>query len=86
MKWTSIAAIYLLFWVMSAFVVMPFFGRKTGDEDHPVMKGHADSAPHNFQPQQIIKWTTFVATTCFGLYYANYVNGWIGASLFGIAR
>ena len=27
MKWTSILAIYLLFWVLSAFLVMPFHVR-----------------------------------------------------------
>ena len=31
MKWQSIVAIYILFWVMSAFVVLPF-GVRTHDE------------------------------------------------------
>lgn len=31
MKWTSILAIYALFWVLSAFLVMPF-GLRTHDE------------------------------------------------------
>jgi predicted secreted protein len=78
MQWTSALAIYLLFWVMSAFLVMPF-GVKTAEEAgiDPV-PGQADSAPANFSGWRIVIRTTILGTILFGLYYANYVNGWIG--------
>lgn len=86
MKWTSIIAIYSLFWVLSAFLVMPF-GLRTPDEaGTDVEKGHATSAPVNFRPGRIALRATLVAVVLFGLYYANYVNGWIGPddlNLFG---
>lgn len=79
MRWTSILAIYTLFWVLSAFLVMPF-GLKTHDEAEDVEKvpGQADSAPVNFRPGRIAVRATILAAVLFALFYANYVNGWIG--------
>jgi predicted secreted protein len=77
MKWTSALAIYLLFWVMSAFVVMPFGVRNAHEAGEPLIPGQADGAPANFNPKLILIRTTVVATILFGLYYAVYVNGWI---------
>ncbi|MFN3818654.1 DUF1467 family protein [Blastomonas sp.] len=80
MSWTSIAAIYLLFWVITAFVVMPF-GVRTADElGLEKVRGQADSAPANFRPKRVILITTAVSAVVFGLFYANYLNGWIGPS------
>lgn len=77
MSWPSIVAIYFLFWVLSAFLVLPF-GVKTHDElGIPKIAGQADSAPGNFRPGLIILRTTLVASILFGLFYANYVYGWI---------
>jgi len=78
MRWTSMVAIYSLFWVLSAFLVMPF-GLRTPDqvEGHVVGKGHATSAPVNFRPGRIAIRATMVAAVLFGLYYVNYVNQWI---------
>lgn len=78
MRWTSMLAIYSLFWVLSAFLVMPF-GLRTPDEveGYVVEKGHATSAPVNFQPKRIALRATILAVVLFGLYYANYVNEWI---------
>jgi len=78
MQWTSIIAIYALFWVLSAFLVMPF-GLRTPDEvkDHVVEKGHATSAPVNFRPKLIALRASVLAAVLCGLYYANYANGWI---------
>jgi predicted secreted protein len=75
MRWTSIVAIYLLFWAMSFFFVLPFRLQGKG-EDRPV-PGQADGAPPLFSFARTAKWTTLVAAVLFGLYYANYVNGWI---------
>ena len=77
MTWTSIIAIYLLFWVMTAFVILPI-GVRTHDElGLPKVSGQADSAPGNFQPRIIILRTTFLSAALFALYYANYVYGWV---------
>jgi predicted secreted protein len=85
MRWTSALAIYVLFWVMSAFLVMPF-GVKTADElGTEKIPGQAESAPANFRPRRIIVLTTTLATVIFGLYYLNYVNGWITIDTINLA-
>ena len=77
MRWTSIVAIYVLFWVLSAFCVMPF-GVRTHDEvGIAKIPGQADSAPADFRPGRIALRATLLALAAFGLYYANYVNDWI---------
>lgn len=77
MKITSIIAIYVLFWVLSAFLVMPF-GMRTHDEAGIAkVPGQADSAPAQWRPGLIARRATVVAAVLFGLYYLNYVNGWI---------
>lgn len=77
MYWASALAIYLLFWALTAFVVLPF-GIRTHDEvGEARVPGQADSAPANFQPLQVIVRTTIVSGILFGLYYANYEAGWI---------
>lgn len=78
MKWTSILAIYALFWVMSAFLLLPF-GVKTHDEAGiPKIRGQADSAPANFRPGRLVLRATVLAAVLCGLYVANYVYGWVG--------
>jgi predicted secreted protein len=81
MKWTSIIAIYFLFWVMSAFLVMPFHVRTTDEVGGALVPGQAESAPHRFPALRIVLWTTGLATLLFGVYYANYVYGWITADM-----
>jgi len=77
MKLTSMLAIYALFWVMSAFVVLPF-GIRTHDEAGlDKVRGQADSAPANFRPGLIAKRASLLALVLFALFYANYLNGWI---------
>ena len=62
----SIVAIYFLFWVMSAFIVMPF-GLKTPDETGEVtLPGQADSAPSNFNPRLVALRATILASVLFG--------------------
>lgn len=77
MSWTSIIAIYALFWVMCAFLLLPF-GVRTHDEAGVAkVPGQADSAPHNFRPGRIaVRATVFAAVVC-ALYVANYSYGWI---------
>lgn len=77
MKIQSAIAIYFLFWVMSAFVVIPF-GVRTHDEAGAAKTvGQADSAPHNFRPWRIVKRTTIVASIGFALFLLNYSYGWV---------
>lgn len=77
MKWTSILAIYGLFWVMSAFVLLPL-GVRTHDEAGAAkIPGQADSAPANFRPGRLALRATLLAAALCGLYLANYAYGWI---------
>jgi predicted secreted protein len=77
MRWTSIVAIFTLFWVLSAFLVMPF-GVRTHDElGMNKVAGQAHSAPGNFRPRPFLLRTTVLAIMLFGLYYVNYVHQWI---------
>lgn len=77
MNWYAIFAIYVLFWVISAFLVLPF-GLRTPDETGEVLlKGQADSAPSNFRPGRVMLRATMLSAVLFGLYYANYVQGWV---------
>lgn len=78
MQWTSITAIYALFWVMTAFVSLPF-GVKTSDElGVEKIPGQADSAPANFRGGRLVLRSTIIAALLTGLYVANYNYGWIG--------
>jgi predicted secreted protein len=73
----SIAAIYLLFWVLSAFLVMPF-GVKTHDElGIEKVPGQAESAPGNFRGRGIILRATVLSAVLCSLYIANLYQGWI---------
>ena len=80
MKLTSLLAIYALFWVMSAFVLLPFGIRTHEELGADKTPGQADSAPGNFRPGRVMLRATVIAALLCALYYANYVNGWIGAA------
>jgi predicted secreted protein len=77
MKPVSIIAIYLLFWAITLFAVLPFGVRTTREAGGEPVAGEADSAPANPMLWAKIKWTTLIATALFGLFYANYVAGWV---------
>ena len=80
MRWTSIIAIYTLFWVLSAFIVLPFGVRTADEENVSVVRGHAESAPVNFNARRVLRRATIVSLVLFALFYLNYVNGWIVAA------
>lgn len=86
MKLTSIIAIYALFWVMSAFLVMPFGLRTPHEAGEAVEAGHADSAPVNFNPRRIALRATVLSIVLTALFYANYVNGWIGVDALDVTQ
>jgi predicted secreted protein len=73
----SIFMIYILFWVLSAFLVLPFGVRTHEELGLEKIPGQADSAPGNFRPGLIILRTTILSAVLFGLFYANYTYGWI---------
>jgi len=80
MKWTSISAIYFLFFVASAFFLLPF-GVKTHEEvGAERVPGQADSAPHQFSLKRHLLRAALLAVVLTAVYYANYVNGWITAN------
>jgi predicted secreted protein len=76
-QWTSILAIYSLFWVMSACVLLPFGVRTHEDAGIDKVPGQADSAPANFRPGRIVLRATILAAVLCSLYVANYIYGWI---------
>ena len=77
MEWTSIIAIYVLFWVISAFIILPIGIRNHHEANVEMVEGQADGAPVNFRPLRVILWTTALATLAFALFYFNYVNEWL---------
>mgnify|MGYP001553069108 CR=1 FL=1 len=79
MRWTSMVAIYVLFWAFSVFLVLPF-GVKTSEEAGVErVPGQADSAPHEFRPGRTAIRVTIVATILFLIFVANYLFGWVDA-------
>ena len=77
MKFTSIAAIYVLFFAASAFILLPF-GVKTDEEvGAPKIPGQADSAPHRFDLKTHLLKAALLAAVLFAIYYANWTYGWI---------
>ena len=78
MKPGSILAIYILFWVMSFFLVIPFGVRTDEEAGVASAPGHADSAPHRFSFGRAAWRATIVSAAAFALFYLNYLYGWIG--------
>lgn len=86
MKWTSILAIYFLFWVMTAFLLLPF-GVRTHDElGEAKTAGQADSAPANFRPGRLAIRATVISALITALYVLNYVQGWVGVEDLDVTR
>ena len=77
MKPVSIAAIYMLFWTMSLFLVLPWGVRTAEEAGERCEPGHAESAPHGFRFGRAALRATAIATLLFGLFYANWTFGWL---------
>ena len=82
MKIGSALAIYALFWVMSLFLVLPFGVRTDEEAGVERLPGHAESAPHGFSFARAGLRATALSAVLFGLFYLNYVFGWVGADTF----
>jgi predicted secreted protein len=79
MRFTSILAIYLLFFAGSTFILLPFGVRTTDEVGEERVPGQAESAPHRFDlPRHLLK-AAILAAVLFALYYVNWVYGWITA-------
>ncbi|MCB2045600.1 MAG: DUF1467 family protein [Novosphingobium sp.] len=77
MKWTSALAIYSLFWVMSAFVLLPFGVRTHDEAGIEKIPGQADSAPANFRPRRLALFASILAGVLTALFVVNYERGWV---------
>ena len=86
MRATSIAAIYILFWTLSLFLVLPFGVRTSEEEGEAGGAGHAESAPHRFSLGRAALRATILSALLFGLFYANYMFGWITAETLDWSR
>lgn len=77
---TSILAIYFLFWVMSAFIMLPFGVRTADEAGVEKVPGQAESAPVNFRPGRLALRATVIAAVLTALFIANFTYGWITAA------
>ena len=82
MKWTSALAIYSLFWSLCLFVSLPFGVRTHEERGAARVAGQADSAPHGYDWRALLVRNTLISAVLFGLYYLNYVFGWVSAETF----
>lgn len=80
MQWTSILAIYFLFWVMTAFMLLPFGVRTSAEVGEELVPGQAESAPANFNPKPLLVRATAIAIVLTSLFVLNYEYGWVTAS------
>lgn len=78
MKLGSILAVYALFWVLSFFCALPFGVRTDEEMGTERIAGQAESAPYRFSFGRTSLRATLLSAILFGLFYANYVYGWIG--------
>lgn len=77
MQFTSIIAIYFLFFAFSAFVLLPFGVRTDEEAGTPKIAGQADSAPYRFNLRRHLVRAAILSALLFALYYANWTYGWI---------
>jgi predicted secreted protein len=76
-KFTSIVAIYFLFFAASTFLLLPFGVRTDEEAGTPKVPGQADSAPHQFDLKRHLLKAALLGALLFAIYYANWANGWI---------
>ena len=86
MRLTSILAIYVLFWTLSLFLVLPWGVRTSEEQGHRTQPGHADSAPHQFNMARVMLATTLLSAILCGLFYGNYVSGWVTVEMLDWTR
>ncbi|MBX7481197.1 DUF1467 family protein [Qipengyuania qiaonensis] len=77
MQWTSILAIYFLFFVFSAFVLLPFGVRTHDEAGVEKVPGQADSAPVEFRGGRVLLRAALLAVLVTAAYVLNYIYAWI---------
>lgn len=77
MPWYSLIAVYLLFWVFTLFLVLPYGVRTTHEEGGEPVPGQAHSAPHRLSMRRKLLWTTLISAVAFALFVLNWEMGWI---------
>jgi len=77
MSWGAIIAIYFLFWVSAAFLMLPFGVRTDEEVGNPRVPGQADSAPHRFDLPRHLMRAALLGAVMFALYYANWHYQWV---------
>ncbi len=77
MSWGAIVAIYFLFWISAAFLMLPFGVRTDEEVGNAKVPGQADSAPHRFDLRRHMARAAVLGAAMFALYYANWTHGWI---------
>ena len=77
MQWTSILAIFFLFFVFSAFVLLPFGVRTHDEAGIEKIPGQADSAPVEFRAGRLLLRAVILSAVVTTLYMLNYIYGWI---------
>lgn len=78
MRLGSAIAIYLLFWTVTLFAVLPIGVRTHEEAGAERVQGQADSAPITPMLWRKALLTTLISGVIFALFYANLVNGWLG--------
>ena len=77
MQWTSMLAIYFLFFVFSAFVLLPYGVRTHDEAGIEKIPGQADSAPVEFRAGRLLLRAVILSAVVTTLYVLNYIYGWI---------
>ncbi|GAA4776529.1 hypothetical protein GCM10023219_25270 [Stakelama sediminis] len=82
MNIASAVAIFFLFWVLSALIVLPFINAsEKRDADSPLVPGQADSAPGRFPVGRILLRATILAVVLYAIFALNYEFGWVTANM-----
>ncbi len=77
MAWYSALALYLLFWIFTFFLVLPYGVRTSEEEGESLIPGQAPSAPHQANLGRKALWTTLISSALFGLFVLNWQMGWL---------
>ena len=77
MSWGAIVAVYFLFWISAAFLMLPFGVRTDEEVGAAKVPGQADSAPHRFDPKRHMARAALLGAAMFALYYANWHYQWV---------
>jgi predicted secreted protein len=84
MKWTSLLAIYVLFWAFSVFLVLPWGVRTTHEAGGDYVTGQAESAPHDFRLGRVAVRVTIVASVLFAIFLLNYHFEWLTPEMINV--